>query len=252
MEWNSLDTGKYEGMLAETVAFAGHGGKQTYAYYAKPLGVTNYPSIVLIPHMPGWDEFYRETARRFAAHGYAVLCPDLYRDFGTGNPAEIASKANAEGGVYDADVMADCKGALDFLKIQPNANGKVGVIGTCSGGRHAFLAACTVDGFAAAVDCWGGVAGGDPTPQKPVAPIDYAEKLSIPLLGIFGNDDHWPAKEDVDAFEARLKELGKDYEFHRYDGAGHGIWYYQNQMYRQEAAMDSWEKVFAFFGKHLK
>ena len=71
-------------------------------------------------------------------------------------------------------------------------------------------------------------------------------------MGIFGNEDHWPTAEDVDKMEARLKELGKEYEFHRYDGAGHGIWYYHRSAYRQEQAMDSFEKVMAFFEKHLK
>ena len=52
--------------------------------------------------------------------------------------------------------------------------------------------------------------------------------------------------------EKRLKELGKDYEFYRYDGAGHGFWYYHRPMYRQEQAMDSLEKVLAFFQKHLR
>ena len=56
----------------------------------------------------------------------------------------------------------------------------------------------------------------------------------------------------MDALEAVLKEKGKDYVFHRYDGAGHGFWYYDKPMYRQEQAMDSWNKVLAFFDKHLK
>jgi dienelactone hydrolase len=49
-----------------------------------------------------------------------------------------------------------------------------------------------------------------------------------------------------------LKRHGKAYEFHRYDSAGHGFFYYQTPMYRSEAAMDGWEKVFSFFGRHLK
>ena len=83
----------------------------------------------------------------------------------------------------------------------------------CSGGRHAFLAACTVEGFDAAVDCWGGGVVAKPedlNPARPVAPIDYTEQLNIPLLGIFGNDDFSPTPADVDKLEARLKAAGKD------------------------------------------
>ena len=82
--------------------------------------------------------------------------------------------------------------------------------------------------------------------------MDYAEQLNCPLLGIFGNEDKNPTPEDVDRLEARLKELGKNYEFHRYDGAGHGMWYYDRPMYRQEQAMDSLEKVLDFFQRYLK
>ena len=244
--WNNLDTGKYEGMIAETVTITS-ADRKIRAYYSRPLTDGPIPGIVLIPHMPGWDEFYREAARRFTAHGYAVVCPDIYRDYGTGTPSQVAQAAREAGGVPDRSVMDDCKGALDFLKAQPKSTGKVGVIGTCSGGRHAFLAACTVDGFDAAVDCWGGGVIND----SPDAPITKAENLNIPLLGIFGNDDMHPPKEEVDALEAKLKELGKDYEFHRYDGAGHGFWYYHSPMYRQEQTMDSWEKVLDFFEKNL-
>ena len=160
-----------------------------------------------------------------------------------------------QGGVPDSDVMDDVAASLRFLKAQPTFNGKAGVIGMCSGGRHTFLAACTVPGIDAAVDCWGGYVVCPPeklTPARPVAPIDYAENLQCPLLGIFGNEDRSPAPEEVDTLEARLRELGKDYEFHRYDGAGHGIWYYHTPMYRQGPAMDSFDKTLAFLDRHLK
>jgi carboxymethylenebutenolidase len=252
--WNSIRTDAYEGMLAETITMAGHNGDNIHAYFARPLGEGPYPGIILIPHIPGWDEFYRETARRFAHHGYATLCPDIYCRVGHGTPDEIAAKAREAGGVSDDSVMGDCEGALKHIKNLPYSNGKVGVIGTCSGGRHAFLAACKVQGIDAAVDCWGGgvvTAKDKLTPARPVAPIDYTEQLGCPLLGIFGNDDQSPPPEEVDIHEAALKQHGKDYEFHRYDGAGHGFWYYHTDRYRPRQTMDSWEKVFAFFGKHL-
>ena len=253
--WNKINTGEYEGMIAETISVPGAARGNVRAYYSRPLGAGPHPGIVLIPHMPGWDEFCREAARRFTQHGYEVVCPDIYSAFGTGTPEEVSAKVREGGGVTDESVMDDCRAALNMLKAQPTSNGKVGVIGMCSGGRHAFLAACTVDGFDAAVDCWGGRVVMPPetlTPVQPVAPIDYTEKLACPLLGIFGNDDKFPTPEEVDQLEAELKKYGKDYEFHRYDGAGHGIWYYHNQMYRQEQAMDSWEKTFDFFERTLK
>jgi len=74
---------------------------------------------------------------------------------------------------------------------------------------------------------------------------------SCPLIGLFGNDDRAPSPEQVNEHEAALKKHGKSYEFYRYDGAGHGIFYYHRPLYRVEQALDGWNKVFAFFGKHL-
>jgi carboxymethylenebutenolidase len=48
-----------------------------------------------------------------------------------------------------------------------------------------------------------------------------------------------------------LKKHGKNYEFHRYDGAGHGFFYYDRPAYRTEQAIDAWQKVWAFLHKHL-
>ena len=253
--WNDLKVFDYDGMIAETVRIPGHDGGYIRAYYSRPITAQKTPGIVLIPHMPGWDEWCRETAHRFTEHGYSVICPNIYEDYGDGTAPEVSGKVREAGGVADKSVMEDVAGSLSFLRNQVSANGKVGVIGMCSGGRHTFLAAATLDGIDAAVDCWGGGVVAPPeslTPARPVAPIDCAEGIDCPLLGIFGNDDRMPTPAEVDTTEEVLKKLGKNYEFHRYDGAGHGFWYYDKPMYRQEQAMDSFNKVIDFFDKHLK
>jgi len=89
------------------------------------------------------------------------------------------------------------------------------------------------------------------TEKQPISPISMTENLNCPLLGIFGNDDQGPSPAQVDQHEAALKQHGKQYEFHRYDGAGHGFWYYDRTPYRQAQSMDSWGKVFTFFDQHL-
>ena len=106
----------------------------------------------------------------------------------------------------------------------------------------------------ACADLWGGrvVMGKEELNAKtPVAPIDMTKDLSCPLIGLFGNDDRAPSPEQVNQHEAELKKHGKAYEFHRYDGAGHGFFYWHRPIYRPEQAMDGWSKLFAFFGKHL-
>jgi carboxymethylenebutenolidase len=75
--------------------------------------------------------------------------------------------------------------------------------------------------------------------------------LCCPLLGLFGNEDENPNRDQVNRTEAALKKLGKTYEFHRYDGAGHAFFNAARPAYRPEQALDGWNKVFAFFRKHL-
>ncbi len=245
----------YEGMLAETVTIRGNNGDAIDAYYARPLGAGPFPGVVVIHHAPGWDEWCKEVTRKFAHHGYAAIDPNLYHRAGPGSPDDVAARVRGAGGVPDDQVMGDLAGAIQFLRDQPYANGKIGMIGFCSGGRHTYLAACRLSGIDAAVDCWGGnVIVDDPaqlSEQRPVAPIDLTESLSAPLLGIFGNDDRNPTPDQVNRTEAVLQRLGKPYEFHRYDGAGHGFFATDRPGYRPEQAVDAWKKVFAFYEQYL-
>jgi carboxymethylenebutenolidase len=248
-------TEQYEGMLAETVILPGHQGELINAYFARPLGAGPFSGMVVIHHLPGWDEWYREVTRKFAAHGYAALCPNLYFREGHGTPEDVAAKVRGAGGVSDEQVLGDVGGALATLLAQPYVSGKVGVFGTCSGGRHAFLSACRIQGFSAVVDCWGGRVVMTPdelTPKQPVAPLDYTADLACPLIGIFGNEDHSPTPEQVNLLEEALKQHNKNYEFHRYEGAGHGFFYHNRPSYRQEQAVDGWDKLLAFLEKTLK
>ncbi len=146
-------TNMYEGMLAETVTMPGFKGDIINAYFARPLGAGPFPGMVLIHHLPGWDEWYREATRKFAHHGYATISPNLYSRDGHGTPEDVAAKVRAAGGVPDDQAVGDVEGAMRYLRSLAYSNGKVGVFGTCSGGRQTVLAACRVQGFDAAVDC---------------------------------------------------------------------------------------------------
>lgn len=146
-------TDTYEGMIAETITLQGHGGDSIHAYFARPLGPGPHPGIVLAHHMPGWDEWYRETARKFAHHGYAAISPNLYHRAGHGSPDDVAAKVRAEGGAPDDQVIGDLAASMQYIRSLVNSNGKVGGFATCSGGRHVLLAASRFDGFDAVVDC---------------------------------------------------------------------------------------------------
>jgi carboxymethylenebutenolidase len=248
-------TDQYEGMIAETVSLSGAGGDTINAYYARPAGAGPFPGMVLAHHMPGWDEWYREAARRFAHHGYATISPNLYFRAGHGVPEDVTAKVRSQGGIPDSQAVGDLEGAMRFLRALPNSSGKIGIFGTCSGGRHAVLAAGQVADFDAVVDCWGGRVVMSPDQLNehfPVAPLDYTSGLTSPVLGLFGEDDSSPPPEQVAIHEAELKKHGKDYEFHMYEGAGHGFFYYDRAAYRQAQAVDGWNKIWDFLHRTLR
>ena len=244
----------YQGMLAETVTVRGDGGHAIDAYLARPLGPGPYPGVVVIHHMPGWDEATKEIVRRFAVEGYVAISPHLHhREGPDASPDDAAAAARAAGGVPDARCVGDVAGAVDLVRSLPYSNGRVGVIGYCSGGRQAYMVACRVD-VDAAVDCYGGrvvAAPGETTERQPVAPVDMTADMRCPLLGLFGAQDRNPDPEQVARIEAELQRHGKTYEFHSYDDAGHAFFAVDRPSYRVEAANDGWQRVWAFFGAHL-
>jgi len=244
----------HRAMSAETVQIRGHEGDLIDAYLARPAGPGPCPGVVVIHHMPGWDDSTIEITRKFAHHGYAAICPDLHFREGKGSPELNSASVRAAGGMPDNRTMGDVEAAIKYLRTLPYLNGKVGIIGYCSGGRQVYLAACTLKGIDAAVDCYGGGVGAGSeglTPRQPVDPLDYTKDLSCPLLGLFGREDKRPSPEHVAKTEAELKKWGKTYEFHTYDNAGHAFFSVDSSRYQQAAAVDGWKKVFQWYEKYL-
>src|SRR5690242_7701335 len=91
----------YEGLAAETVAFRGHNNDQGEAYYARPTRAGKFPGVVVIHHLPGWDEWIIEVVRKFAHHGYACISHHLYFRDGPGSPDDVGARVRGAGGVPD-------------------------------------------------------------------------------------------------------------------------------------------------------
>ncbi len=241
-------------MMAETVTITGHGGDDIEAYFARPLGSGPFPGIVVIHHMPGYDRATKEMVRTFAVYGYAAICPNLFHRYAPGaRPTDAAKAALEAGGVPDEVCIGDVAGALHLLRALPTANGRVGVIGHCSGGRQAYVVAAHLD-LDAAIDCYGGRVVATPEdlgPARPVAPIDMTADLRCPLLGLFGVEDSNPSPEHVARMEDELRLHGKDFEFHSFADAGHAFFSVDRPLYRVEAAKEGWKRIWDFLDRHL-
>jgi carboxymethylenebutenolidase len=243
-----------DSLTATTIRIQGAGGDEIEAYLARPEGDERRGGVVVIHHMPGYDRATKEIVRRFAELGYDAICPNLYwREAPDADPDDAAATARAQGGVPDARLVGDVGGAAAHLRSLDSSNGKVGVIGYCSGGRQSVLAACNLD-LNAAVDCYGAFVTGTPPEEYPIKItnlVDQLPNLRCPVLGLFGNDDRFPSREQVDEFEQILKDNDKSYEFYRYDDAGHAFFAVDRPSYRVEAANDGWERIGSFYAANL-
>jgi carboxymethylenebutenolidase len=243
-----------DAMRAETTQIPGHGGDQIEAYVAQPLDGPPTGGVVVIHHMPGYDEATKEITRRFAAHGYLSICPNLYfREAPGASPDDAAAAARAQGGVPDERLIGDVGGAVAHLRSLGSSNGKAATIGYCSGGRQSFLSACSLD-LDAAVDCYGAFVVNSPPEGLPLraGPVAHlAADLSCPLLGLFGAEDQYPGPDEVAELESILTKAGKEFEFHTFEGAGHAFFATDRPSYRPEAATEGWGRIWEFFGRHL-
>ena len=144
--------------------------------------------------MPGYDRGTKEIVRRFAELGYDAICPNLYwRDAPGAAPDDAAATARAQGGVPDERLIGDVGGAAAYLRALPTSNGKVGVIGYCSGGRQSCSPAAPSTSTRRRLlrrvrdrDAARGI-----SVKRPNL-VDSCPTCARPLLGLFGNEDKYP------------------------------------------------------------
>lgn len=241
-------------LVAEPVRFPAPEGGWAPGYLARPAWRHDVPAVVVLHHREGLDAPTEEIVRRLAADGYAALAPNLhFREERLAPMEAAAEQLRHAGGVPDDRAVADVGQAADFARHLSTTTGALGLLGFCSGGRQAYLAACTLP-FEAVVVCYGGRVVADRaqlSDRHPVAPIDMTPNLSAPLLGLFGKEDTNPSPADVAAIKTALTEHRKVHAVHSYEGTGHAFFAVDRPSYRPEAANDGWQRIWAFFGRHL-
>jgi carboxymethylenebutenolidase len=228
--------------VGKAIEFTRPDGATAPGYLALPPDERpDAPGVVVVEEWWGVTDQIKATADDIAAHGYRVLVPDLYR----GKTAAVGDEANhlMEGLDFGDATSEDVRGAVMHLKA---SGGKAAVLGFCMGGAIAMLAAMHVPEADAAIAFYGfpPPEGGDP------ASIDIWVQCHAAL-----RDDHF-APERVEAFEAKLKSGGVNYEMYWYD-AGHGFCNPNPPgaaglgNYDALAAASAWERTYAFLGRVL-
>ncbi len=228
------------------------GATRLAGHLALPPGPGPRPVVVVIQEIWGLTPHIKDVADRFAREGYVALAPDMYSREGGAPSQELEILRKVALAIPDSRIVADLRAACAFLRRRPEARGdRIAAIGFCMGGAWALLLACH-EPIQAAADFYGRVRYPDLTEAKPKHPIDYAEDLRCPLLGIFAGVDQGIPVEHVRDLEAACRRHGKTVEFHVYGGAPHAFFNDHRESYREREARDAWAKTLAFFGRHLK
>lgn len=177
------------------------------------------PGLVIIQEIFGISPFLREMANRYAAHGFAVLVPDLFWRQGEvlcelPDQSETATqKAFELYKEFDTDkAIDDIAASLRWLRENENTAGNSAVVGYCLGGLLAYLSACQLD-VEASIGYYG------------VGIENHRENKKMirkPVMLHFAEKDSFVSKET----QKELKETFKESELvsiHSYAGADHGF-----------------------------
>lgn len=211
-------------------------GKTCGGYLAVPASAG--PGVIVIQEWWGLVDHIKDVCDRFGGEGFVALAPDLYHGKTTKEPDEAGKL------MMDLNLEAsgrDMSGAVDFLLDHPQVGPKkIGCVGFCMGGALSLTLA-TLRPVSACVTYYG----------IPSHEPDYS-KIQGPVLGHFAEHDDWGSPTAVSDLSQRLKGLGKSADFHTYPGTEHAFFNdARPEVYRAEAAKQSWERTLAFFRQHL-
>lgn len=230
-------------LIRETMVQYPSGNVTMKAFVAAPNTRERRPTVIVIQEWWGLTDHIKDIARRFAAEGYVAIAPDLYSRLGHALTTDAGEAGKLMNTLKQEDGLNDLNATVAYLKSVPEVDGaRIGVTGFCMGGSYALMLPCVNPEIKAAAPFYGQV----PNPDAPL------QKLACPVLYIYGEDDGWITKADVQRLAVALKKYNKPGEIKTYPGAPHAFFRDTDpSVYRPEAARDAWARTKAFFKQHL-
>lgn len=219
-------------------------------YEARPGARADF-AVIVIQEAFGVNEHIRDVTRRFAAAGYHAVAPALFHRAGGGTaPYDDFSKVMPLfAGLSDEAVLTDVDAARAHLHAAGFADGRIGLVGFCFGGRVSFLVAARRS-LGAAVGFYG---GGIVTARRGnFAPlVGEAAALHTPWLGLFGDLDASIPVQDVEALRQALVAAPVETQIVRYPDAAHGFHCDARPSFHAGASKDAWARTLDWFRTHL-
>jgi carboxymethylenebutenolidase len=221
-------------------------------YEAVPEGEPR-GAVIVIQEAFGVNPHIEDVTRRVAAAGYHAVAPDMFHRTGPGAVVDYGDFGSVMehfvGVGSDAAILADVDATIDYLHGIGFADGQIGIVGFCFGGRVTFLVA-SQRAIGAGVGFYGGGIVTARFPQFP-ALVDGAQTMKTPWLGLFGDRDESIPVDDVELLRKALTDAPVDAEVVRYADAEHGFHCDARPSYNAGAAADGWSGTLDWFGRHL-
>ena len=201
------------------------------------------PVVIAIHENTGLNTWTRGVADQLAADGFIGIAPDMTTMGKTGSLTEDVTQDVGRAAMQRATpefVNAALDAVAKYGMSLPAALPKYGIIGFCWGGARSFLHATHAPTLGASV-----VFYGSPPNAEQMA------NIKAPVLGLYGGADA-RINATIPATDSTMKQLGKSYEHHIFDGAGHGFLRAQEgSEANAKAAQEAWPKTIAFLKAKL-
>lgn len=249
-----------EGLAVEDVVYPAPDGFSLPAYVARPAGDGPFPVVIVVSEIFGVHEYIRDVCRRLAKAGYAAVAPAFFNR--VEDPAGLSDMQRVQQIVAAAgyeQVMGDVSATLDWASQQLWANSeKVGITGFCWGGKVVWQACARFAMLDAGVAWYGRLAPApNATPEQTASgqpwPVDLADDLKCPVLGLYGGQDRGIPLPSVEAMRAGLQRASQTQSaIHVYPDAPHAFHADYRDSYRADDAADGWRRLLAFLDPRLK
>jgi carboxymethylenebutenolidase len=189
--------------------------------------------IVLVPDSFGLDDFTKAEANRLASLGYIVLALDIYNGHLTTDPGD---RANLTANLDTATVMKTLNAGFRFFHESQTCHvDHVVAMGWGAGAGFVFEAARDNKALDGAITFYGPVL---------TEPGDI-KKFAVPLCAVYPDNDPATTRENVVAFQHRMKDAGNDFEAW-FIAAGHGWSDPQSANYNPAEDREAWKVTLPF------